>query len=1193
MVIHSHIRGLMQSSEDGVPGYNFVFAAGHEPSAGDPLDPNAACYQWHGGDDLELFKGELLDSARTRRVLGRVRQPNWQLLSAGVVMRSHACDAEGTRFLEPAEACDSIHELNTSAAVRARAITAWTQLLSDLRALGVTPVCGEAPESARSMWRSHHAAVAAGDSSDGGVALGSTDDIEVLVQRLASGDCVAAAEWATAYQQWVPRGRRCGACVRDMAAPARAEVNGVPTRYVLPPAHGTAIRRIEVRGRRAPSPTVAEREVLSRYAQQQWRVSATTRDVTCARGTPLSEASVIVQLFHRALPITVRAWEAAQEKKLKQRAAVEHACRVKGVSPPAVVITDEERSWEGGPGFSEKRSNALLHALLRDEQLQGFPYTHAAVGDGSWDRRGKRVTRAALLHNGDVVGGALDTSDVPGGTRTNYDGELAHKLDVLNRISGARLLYVFDSTSPIEAAARFRRCTTTERARAECDDWQGTAMSLEEAQQSLVYWWDKSHTGSVLEGSVDALAKHMESEYVPVPLVPSRHVSLRFYAKRGERELALVASTLHLLRHYRRGDAMRASVDDVDALRAARLCERDQLLVRMMRADRARLQASRAYPDTGVHSAGAYLRRQGCPCGGGPQTQSHLLWTCTLPGVVAARADAKAALQRQRTMLDECESVTRDHMICRACYSALDNGSVPRGHSGIQGITPVQVDDADAAVACARHMLGVVRRPTGESRLNEALRASKPILLAVLAMQRAAESASIRVTAQVVGQALRHAAMRHALSQIQLSAWLQPAKRALVPVAAPPRRQLRSQCSRATPVLAVAVADIHAAAGFVRSVLRDGGGDQPRRLRALDAQLSHVLAAEAHIASVCVRDADDDETVGAIVETVEASQRLLTAWRARVAAAPGETRRRQRARAAEEARVAAARAAVPALSKSARMAAAAAAAARREGEQRAARALAIAQATRVLDAAANAGVRPALVRGGVRRRAAGSSAAAADMQRAVTVRAAVAAAARATAAASSVLRGGSGGVLAVATEAARAGAIVGRLCGQVVRAATVAVRGVAVASGAVVRANVRPRSAMDDDVDAGRVRTRARVVAVAVGRGRERPRDADDGDADAARSRKRVCVQAVAVGRGRVRPRDGDDGEVDAAARERKRTCVVATAVVCERKRARDGDDEDGACQSRVVRARRVVEAGGAPTPHHGGGGILSGSGAV
>jgi hypothetical protein len=57
--------------------------------------------------------------------------------------------------------------------------------------------------------------------------------------------------------------------------------------------------------------------------------------------------------------------------------------------------------------------------------------------------------------------------------------------------------------------------------------------------------------------------------------------------------------------------------------------------------------------------------------------------------------------------------------------------------------------------------------------------------------------------------------------------------------------------------------------------------------------------------------------------------------------------------------------------------------------------------------------------------------------------------------------------------------------------------------------------------------------------------------------------------------------------------CVVATAVVRERKRAR-GDGDDDASQGRSVRARRVTEAGGAPTPHQdGGGGILSGSGAV
>jgi hypothetical protein len=660
-------------------------------------------------------------------------------------------------------------------------------------------------------------------------------------------------------------------------------------------------------------------------------------------------------------------------------------------------------------------------------------------------------------------------------------------------------------------------------------------MALEEKQQAIVYWWDKSHTGSVLEGSVDALAKDMTEEYVAVPVAPSRHVSLRFYAKRSARELALAASTLHLLQHYRRGDAMRASVDEVDALRAAQLCERDQMLIRLMRADRARLQASRAYPDTGAHSAGAYLRKRGCPCGGGPQTQHHLLWACALPGVVAARADAKAALKRQSSMLNDCESVTKEHIICRACCNALDRGDAPRGHSGLQGITPVQVNAADAAVECARHMLGIVRRPTGDSRLNEALRASKSVMLAVLAMQRAAESASIRITAQVVGQVMRHASMRHALSQIQLSAWLRPAKRALVPVAAPPQRQLRSQRRDAVPVLAVAVADMQVAAGYVRNVLSDGGGERPRRLRVLDKQLSHVLAAEAHIASACVRDADGDEAIEAIVEAVEASQRLLAAWRARVAAAPREMRRRQRARAAEAERLRVACAAVPAQDRTARVAAAAAAASRRADERRAVRVLALAQARRVVEAAAAAGVAPAKMRGGARRRTGSRAATATTARRVVVAWAAAPAEVCATVVTPSAPRGGGGGALAVV-----AGATPG--AGE-------------------CRGRVRPRGAGDDGGGARRVRARACVVATAVARVRVRERADDDDEADAAHARKRVCV--------------------------------VATAVVRERKRAR-GDGDDDASQGRSVRARRVTEAGGAPTPHQdGGGGILSGSGAV
>jgi hypothetical protein len=78
-------------------------------------------------------------------------------------------------------------------------------------------------------------------------------------------------------------------------------------------------------------------------------------------------------------------------------------------------------------------------------------YTAAVAGDGSWDPRKRSVSRAALLHDGTRLGGALATDDLIGGARDNYDAELAHRVDALAVLAGKRVLYIFDSTSPILA----------------------------------------------------------------------------------------------------------------------------------------------------------------------------------------------------------------------------------------------------------------------------------------------------------------------------------------------------------------------------------------------------------------------------------------------------------------------------------------------------------------------------------------------------------------------------------------------------------------------------------------------------------------------------------------------------------------------------------------------------------------------
>ena len=78
------------------------------------------------------------------------------------------------------------------------------------------------------------------------------------------------------------------------------------------------------------------------------------------------------------------------------------------------------------------------------------------------------------------------------------------------------------------------------------------------------------------------------TDVATVPSTYSRHVSLRGYAKGSERELMLEATRLSVVRReLDLGAGLRATRDDCDALRAAKLCERDCLRIRLLRATRS------------------------------------------------------------------------------------------------------------------------------------------------------------------------------------------------------------------------------------------------------------------------------------------------------------------------------------------------------------------------------------------------------------------------------------------------------------------------------------------------------------------------------------------------------------------------------------------------------------------------------
>ena len=213
--------------------------------------------------------------------------------------------------------------------------------------------------------------------------------------------------------------------------------------------------------------------------------------------------------------------------------------------------------------------------MLQFEQELGVPLTVAAVGDGSWDPRlgadpsVPTVSRASLLDDGRVLGGALEPPRNIAGISHNYDGELVARLDVLSVCIKQRLLYVFDSTSPIEASEHFRNCTTRARMRFECDGEMGTCLALENEQELIVYWWLHSHCGHLLERAVDVAAKSSltEQRTAPIPYRPSRHVSIRGHAKGSERVSMLTCLNMNLTAHMilSSPSVVRASADQVDA----------------------------------------------------------------------------------------------------------------------------------------------------------------------------------------------------------------------------------------------------------------------------------------------------------------------------------------------------------------------------------------------------------------------------------------------------------------------------------------------------------------------------------------------------------------------------------------------------------------------------------------------------
>ena len=254
--------------------------------------------------------------------LGARRLPCWALLSAGVVVRAHACTVQGDRYMTFAEAALVIPRLIISPAARKLSKAAWEGMVASLEAMGIPPVPQEQVVDAYSIWRGQDAPLTVlcqqfGTASQSGSAsTGDRGDLDALIARLERGDEAAAAEWEAAYTQWARSRPPPPQQERELPAATPKEMTGVHIRYIMPGAGGT---RADFTTGSPPQIPLGDGECLAEYARQRWQIDEVTLAVRCALDTPLDEASVVVQLFARAIPLAVEAWEASQEAKRAKR----------------------------------------------------------------------------------------------------------------------------------------------------------------------------------------------------------------------------------------------------------------------------------------------------------------------------------------------------------------------------------------------------------------------------------------------------------------------------------------------------------------------------------------------------------------------------------------------------------------------------------------------------------------------------------------------------------------------------------------------------------------------------------------------------------------------------------------------------------------------------------------------------------
>ena len=262
------------------------------------------------------------------------------------------------------------------------------------------------------------------------------------------------------------------------------------------------------------------------------------------------------------------------------------------------------------------------------------------------------ATRAVWRHDGESIGGRL--VDVKEGS---YEAEFGAQIDVTEDASVEPhdvVMIIYDSQSPVDAMARFRKRSARSRQDCYLDGWLDRMDRFRSRVRAVVYMWHRSHTGGVVNEVPDILCGVEELEE-PRELLkqPKQHASMTFSGRNGaaarvfaSNGMAQVVST-RLLARVNRTRVM----DAANFIKLTAISDASAVWLSAVRSDRCQYVDA---PYVGDRTKRA-MAGESCPFGCGAGTEWEEVGNEVPAGSRVLDKPKLAAALRQRWTLSRSE----------------------------------------------------------------------------------------------------------------------------------------------------------------------------------------------------------------------------------------------------------------------------------------------------------------------------------------------------------------------------------------------------------------------------------------------------------------------------------------------------------------------------------------------------------